>query len=49
MGAETRGVVPASNTVEREIAYPQDQNRAKTEDPPTKPASGRLPARASLR
>jgi hypothetical protein len=40
-------VVPASETVDSEIANPQDQNGANGEDPQTKPATGRLPARAS--
>jgi hypothetical protein len=42
---EKPGVVPETNTVESE--NPQDQDRAKSENRPTKPAAGRLPARAS--
>jgi hypothetical protein len=45
--AERTGVVPETDAVESEIENPQDQDRAKSENPPTKPAAGRLPARAS--
>jgi hypothetical protein len=49
MKVEKTGVVPASETVDSGVANPEDQNRAKSEDPLTKPAAGRLPARASRR
>jgi hypothetical protein len=41
------GVVPAIRTVECEPSNPKDQKRAKSEVPLTRPAPGRLPARAS--
>ena len=43
------GVAPGSRTVEDEISNPKDQESAKSEVPPSLPAStpGRLPARAS--
>jgi hypothetical protein len=47
MRVEKSGVVPASKTVDREISDQEDQNHTKTEGPVTKPAVGRLPARAS--
>jgi hypothetical protein len=47
MEVEQSGVVPASETVDSGIENPQDQNRAKSEDPLTTPQVGRLPARAS--
>jgi hypothetical protein len=37
------GAAYASNTVDGEIANPQDQNRATSEDQPTKAVRGRLP------
>jgi hypothetical protein len=47
MNVDKPGVFLGSKTVDSEIADPQDQNRAKIEDLPTKPKPGRLPARAS--
>jgi hypothetical protein len=47
MKAEEPEVVSQSKTVDSEIAKLQDQNRTKGEDSLTKPATGRLPARAS--
>jgi hypothetical protein len=44
---EQSGVVPASKTVDSDIANAQDQNSAKSEEPLTTPQVGRLPARAS--
>jgi hypothetical protein len=44
MEIEQSGVVPA---VPSDIASPQDQKDEKTDEPITKPQTGRLPARAS--
>jgi hypothetical protein len=47
MNADKSGVDPENEDVERETPNAPDQNRAGAEDPPSKPAPGRLPARAS--
>jgi len=49
MKAEELQVVPASETVNSETRTPQGQDCAKNDNPPIKPATGRLPARASRR
>jgi hypothetical protein len=45
MELEKTGVVTASKTIDSEIGNAEDQDRAKTEDPLTQPATGRLPTR----
>ena len=47
MKAETPEVVPQSETVEGKIENPQNQNLATSEESISKPATGRLPARAT--
>jgi len=47
MNADKSGVDPENQDVEREIPNTPDQNRAGAETPRSKPAPGRLPARAS--
>jgi hypothetical protein len=46
MKVEKPEVVPASET-DSEVKTSSDQNRTESEDPPSKLATGRLPARAS--
>jgi hypothetical protein len=47
MKAEAPEVVPQSKTVDSKIENPQNQNRAIGEDSISKPATGRLQARAT--
>jgi hypothetical protein len=44
---EPSRIFPTSKTELGEISEPQDPNLVKIEEPPAKPAPGRLPARAS--
>lgn len=47
MRVEKSDVAPAGRSVDGETRDPEDQNHIKTDGPATKPAAGRLPARAS--
>jgi hypothetical protein len=49
MRIETRGDDPEIDTAEREVEFREDQDRSESENPPRKPQTGRLPARASRR
>jgi len=44
---ETRGVEPEIETPDGEVEFREDQDRSESEDPPRKPQTGRLPARAA--
>jgi hypothetical protein len=47
MNADNSEVDPEDEDVEREVPNAPDPDRARAQDPRTKPAPGRLPARAS--
>ena len=47
MKVEKTGEVSANEIIEGETTNPQDQDRENGEEPPTRVAPGRLPARAS--
>ena len=47
MRIETRGVDPEMETPDSDVEFPEDQDRSESENPPSKPQTGRLPARAS--
>ena len=47
MRIETRGVDPEMETPDSEADIQEDQDRSESEDPPRKPQTGRLPARAA--
>lgn len=49
MNIETRGVDPEMETPDSEVEFQEDQDRSESENPPLKPQTGRLPARASRR
>jgi len=49
MNIETRGVDSETETPDSEVEFREDQDRSEGENPPRKPQTGRLPARASQR
>ena len=49
MRIETRGVDPEMENPDSEAEIQEDQDRSECENPPLKPQTGRLPARAAPR